>query len=76
MEVLVFIGYIIGWIILWFGIYFYNIWFKSYKTKKLLLYQSFLYGMYSWPGIILLVSLFIVSQIVELHEWIEEKLSK
>jgi hypothetical protein len=72
----VFIGYIIGWIILWFGIYFYNIWFKSYKTKKLLLYHSFLYGFFSWVGIILFVALFIVFLIIELHKWIEEKLSK
>jgi len=72
----VFIGYIIGWIILWFGIYFYNIWFESYKTKKLLLYHSFLYGYSSWAGIILFVALFIVFLIRELNEWIEEKLSK
>lgn len=69
--------YFLGWIIWIIGYYIFEVYIdKNYKTKKLVIYKGFTSGFTSWLGIIFIISFLIIKGIIELNNWIENKLSK
>ena len=70
-----FIVYLIGWIIFSIGYFIYA--YKYDKQNiKLSIYHAFIYGVYSWLGIIFCFCMLMTCLIFSLHEWIENKLSQ
>ena len=72
METLII--YLIGWILLSIGIFIFKVETDNSVSKKLHAWRSFWPGMWSWIGIIVWVTVFIVFLIVEINECIENKL--
>lgn len=80
----IFFIWIIGWIILSLGYYFYNVYIPygnseyklKYITKKLIIYNSIKVGIWSWIGIIVYIALFIVYWIIVFDEYIQNKLNE
>ena len=76
MEILLI--YFLGWFLFSVGYYIYNIYIdrNKFESKKLIMYDAFKFGLWSWIGIILIVIFGIVMIIVDIDEYISKKLNK
>lgn len=76
MEIL--LTYFLGWFLFSVGYYIYNVYIDRNKSesKKLIMYDAVKFGLWSWVGIILMVTFGIVMIIVGIDEYISEKLNK
>ena len=70
-----FCWYLLGCLIFAIGYFIYAIKF-DYQNVKLAIYHSILAGIFSWLGIVFFIAIGIVCVVVEIHEWIENKLSQ
>ena len=82
-----FLIYLLGWIVFIIGHYIYYMYINKYdyrykysceKNKKLILYNGFKWGIFSWFGIFLYIIVIVISGIIYgiilLDEYIEQKL--
>ena len=76
MEIL--LTYFLGWFLFSVGYYIYNVYIDRNKSesKKLITYDAFKFGLWSWIGIILMMTFGIVMIIAGIDEYISEKLNK
>ena len=76
MEIL--LTYFLGWFLFSVSYYIYNVYIdrNKFESKKLIMYDAFKFGLWSWIGIILIVAFCIVMIIVNIDEYITEKLNK
>ena len=76
MEILLI--YFLGWFLFSVGYYIYNVYIDRNKSesKKLIMYDAFKFGLWSWIGIILMMTFGIVMIIAGIDEYISEKLNK
>jgi len=72
-----FIFWVIGWILWMIGYYVYNVYINTcnHYTKRLILYRGFTSGIFSWIGIVFVISFEFAYLIFMLDNWIENKLS-
>ena len=70
--------YFLGWFIWIIGYYIFKIYIDKdiWTKKKLIIYRGFISGFVSWFGIICVLSVLITYGIIELNDWIEDKLNK
>lgn len=66
-----------GWAIMSIAIFVYNVFIYKYniKSKKLIMYESIKYGVFSWIAIILFGSFLLTYIIVIIDEYLTNKLS-
>ena len=76
MEIL--LTYFLGWFLFSVCYYIYNVYIDRNKneSKKLIMYDAFKFGLWSWIGIILMIAFGIVMIIAGIDEYISEKLNK
>ena len=69
--------WLIGWAIMSIAIFVYNVFIYKYniKSKKLIMYESIKYGIFSWIAIILFGSFLLTYIIVIIDEYLTNKLS-
>lgn len=69
--------WLIGWAIMSIAIFVYNVFIYKYniKSKKLIMYESIKYGIFSWMAIILFGSFLLTYVIVIIDEYLTKKLS-
>ena len=75
-DFLIFIfGYMSGWILLTIGYVIYKIYFDKdiSISKKLILYNGFKCGIFSWIGIIFIIAFYITMSILIIDEYITDK---
>ena len=70
-----FVIYLIGWLILSFGYYLYNINKDKYTSKKLHAWRAFWVGIWSWLGILMVITHFTALNMFKFNDWVENKLS-
>ena len=71
-----FLIYLLGWLIWSIGYYFYKVYIDKdiWTKKRLIIYRSFISGVWSWFGIIVFITILITYGICSIHELVEEKL--
>lgn len=84
-----FLIYLLGWVVYIVGYYLYYMYIVKYKcytykhsnkkNKKLIIYDGFKYGIFSWAGVmfwgIVIICGSILYGILSINEWITNKLS-
>lgn len=75
MEIL--LTYFLGWFLFSASYYIYNVYIdrNTNESKKLIMYNAFKLGLWSWIGIIFMVTFGIVMIIACIDEYITEKLN-
>ena len=70
--------YFLGWLLFSASYYIYNVYIdrNTNESKKLIMYNAFKLGLWSWIGIIFMVAFSIVMIIAVIDEYISEKLNK
>lgn len=70
------IFWIVGWVILSIGYYIYKLYIDktTIPNKRLFIWKSFKYGIFSWIGIIFIFSYMITFYLYNINDWIENKL--
>ena len=69
------ISWIIGWIIYSIGYYIYEVYIdKSNTSKKLIIYNAFKFGIWSWLGIIIIITFGFIMLLANIDEKISNKL--
>lgn len=69
------ISWVIGWVIYSIGYYIYDVYIDNNNTsKKLLIYNAFKNGIFSWFGIIVIIIFAFIMLLVIIDENISNKL--
>ena len=69
------ISWVIGWIIYSIGYYIYHVYIdKNNTSKKLLIYNAFKNGIFSWFGIMVIIIFAFIMLLVNIDEKISNKL--
>lgn len=78
MMIEIFAFWISGWILLSVGCFIYNWYYERNlsMTKKLVIYNSFKYGILSWIGIFFILGFLIAMSVAMLDDRITDKLNK
>ena len=72
---LFFIFWLIGWAIYSIGYYIYDVYIdKNNTSKKLLAYNAFKLGIWSWIGITIIITFWFIMVLVNIDEKISNKL--
>ena len=68
--------YLLGWFIFSTGYYIYKVYIDKdiHTSKKLHIWRGFWVGMFSWIGIIFVISFMFTGLIFNINEWVENKL--
>ena len=69
------ISWVIGWVIYSIGYYIYDVYIDNNNTsKKLLIYNAFKNGIFSWFGIMVIIIFTFIMLLVNIDEKISNKL--
>lgn len=69
------ISWVIGWVIYSIGYYIYDVYIDNNNTsKKLLIYNAFKNGIFSWFGIMVIIIFAFIMLLVKIDETISNKL--
>lgn len=69
------ISWVIGWVIYSIGYYIYDVYIDNNNTsKKLLIYNAFKNGIFSWFGIMVIIIFAFIMLLVNIDEKISNKL--
>ena len=69
------ISWVIGWVIYSIGYYIYDVYIdNNNKSKKLLIYNAFKNGIFSWFGIMVIIIFAFIMLLVIIDEKISNKL--
>ena len=69
------ISWVIGWVIYSIGYYIYDVYIDNNNTsKKLLIYNAFKNGIFSWFGIMVIIIFAFIMLLVKIDENISNKL--
>lgn len=69
------ISWVIGWVIYSIGYYIYDVYIdKNNTSKKLLIYNAFKNGIFSWFGIMVIIIFAFIMLLVKIDENISNKL--
>ena len=68
--------YLLGWFIFSTGYYIYKVYIDKdiHTNKKLHIWRGFWLGIFSWIGIIFVLSFMFTGLIFTINEWVEDKL--
>lgn len=67
--------WVIGWFIYSIGYYIYEVYIdKSNTSKKLIVYNAFKYGIWSWFGIMIIITFGFILLLAYIDEKISDKL--